>query len=204
MEIFDCYMIQAEDGDDYSLEVEAVEAWHSLVHVSKMAIRCIWVTTPPESPTSLPGETPLKERLLSDHFCPSLFGGFGNRTRMDNTIAALEHNERIRKIDLSDVTGVLAAVQQPFSALTDLAIWLVDHETAPVTVIPDSFWNGSARRLRMRHLDLSDGIPSPGLPSTTFVCHWPFPTPSLENSPFRVHYTQSDGPMPLCDDEDRR
>jgi hypothetical protein len=28
---------------------------------------------------------------------------------MDNTIAALEHNERIRKIDHSDVTGVLAA-----------------------------------------------------------------------------------------------
>ena len=35
---------------------------------------------------------------------------------MDNIIAALEHrdNDRICKIDLSGITGVLAAMQEPF------------------------------------------------------------------------------------------
>jgi len=51
---------------------------------------------------------------------------------MDNIIVALEHNDPICKIDFSDVTGVLVAMQEPFPALTDLTMWLIDHETAPV------------------------------------------------------------------------
>jgi hypothetical protein len=84
---------------------------------------------------------------------------------MDNIISALEHNDRICKNrPLVRYTGVLAVMQKPFPALTDLAMWLMDHETAPV--IPDLFLNGSAPRLRLRLLNLLyHGIPFPVLPN---------------------------------------
>jgi hypothetical protein len=69
----------------------------------------------------------------------------------------------------SDVTNsqleeVLAAMQQPFPALTDLAIWcrndgLLEDEMRPV--VPESFLGGSAPRLQ--HLELNR-VPFPGLP----------------------------------------
>ena len=80
----------------------------------------------------------------------------------DNIIAALGESNRICQVDLSlagwQLGQVLAAMQVPFPKLTDL--WLrSDGETVPV--IPDSFLDGSAPRLR--HFSLS-GIPFPGLP----------------------------------------
>ena len=84
---------------------------------------------------------------------------------MDNITAALGHNERICKIDLFEVTNsqleqVSAAMQQPFTALTNLTIWLSDWEEMPL-VVPESFLGGSAPRLQ--HLNL-ERIPFPGLP----------------------------------------
>ena len=82
-------------------------------------------------------------------------------------MSALERNDRVRHIDLLNLTNsqlekVLAAMQQPFPALTDLSIWREDEdETYPVRVVSESFLGGSAPRLRT--LDL-DHIPFPGLP----------------------------------------
>jgi hypothetical protein len=100
-------------------------------------------------------------------------------------ITALELDDRICKNGLSDVQvrGTIYGTDR-----------FGDHETA--SVVLDSL-NGSAPRRRLRHLGLLDGIPFPGLIAcTTFVCHWPFPTPGLENPSFRVYNTRSDGPLP--------
>jgi hypothetical protein len=93
---------------------------------------------------------------------------------VDNIIAALEHNDRICELDLFDIPSsqlekVLAAMQQPFPALTRLWLWPRD-ETAPV--VPASFLGGSAPRLQTLILDR---IPFPGLPklllSATHLVH---------------------------------
>ena len=54
----------------------------------------VWVTTSPESPIFVPGETPVKGeagRLTTR--LPIVIWVFGNWTRMDDIIAALEHND---------------------------------------------------------------------------------------------------------------
>jgi hypothetical protein len=82
----------------------------------------------------------------------------------DNIIAALEHNDRICRLELyegpsSEFEKVIAAMQQPFPALTDLRLLPRDEETA--LVVPDSFLGGSAPLLQSLTLIR---IPFPGLP----------------------------------------
>ena len=81
---------------------------------------------------------------------------------VDNIIAALEHNDRIRQLDLvnlpsSQMENVLAAMQQPFPALEYLNL----YSKGETEFVPASFLGGSAPQLRS--LDLSS-IPFPGLP----------------------------------------
>jgi hypothetical protein len=83
---------------------------------------------------------------------------------MDHIIATLEHNDHVYELDLTDTLGsqlhkILAAMQQPFPALTRLCLRDGD-ETTPVQ--PDSFLGGSAPRLQSLILG---GIPFPGLPN---------------------------------------
>ena len=83
---------------------------------------------------------------------------------MDNTIAALKHNDRVCAIYLWDVRNsgsekILVAMEQPFPTLTRLVLGFED-ETA--LVHPASFLGGSAQGLQLlilRH------IPFPGLPT---------------------------------------
>jgi hypothetical protein len=84
---------------------------------------------------------------------------------IDNVIPVLEHNNRIWQLDLfhwhvssSQLEKVLAAMQQPFPALTRL--WLQSREEMGL-VIPASFLGGSAPLLQELLLDC---IPFPGLP----------------------------------------
>jgi F-box-like len=89
---------------------------------------------------------------------------------VDNIIAALEHNNRVFDIKLSDVLSwqlerFVAAMQKPFPELTSLDIGAEDKERyfcrrMPPPVFPDSFLAGSAPRLQSLRLD---GIPFPGL-----------------------------------------
>jgi hypothetical protein len=82
---------------------------------------------------------------------------------MDNIIAALGHRNRVCEVDLLyfadwQLAQVLAAMQVPFPELTDLNL---RSNGQTMHVIPDSFLDGSAPRLRSLNLD---GIPFPGLP----------------------------------------
>ena len=75
---------------------------------------------------------------------------------VDNIIAALEHHDRVRHIELWGVThsllGRLAlAVQEPFPELTFLS-FLVDSRRAALPVLPGPFFGESAPRLQGLHL----------------------------------------------------
>ena len=169
LEIFDCYVKQARGGG----EPHKIQEWHKLVHVCRQ-----WRTIVLGSPRHLDlrllctDETPVKETLAVWPPLPIVIRQYSEETQMDNIIVALEHNERICQIDLFKVTKsqleeVLAAMQQPFPALTSLAIWLSDWENRPLAVEPplvvhESFLGGSAPRLQ--HLRL-DRVPFPGLPN---------------------------------------
>jgi len=82
----------------------------------------------------------------------------------DNIIAALEHNDRIHRVELWEVSSslldkALAVMQGPFPVLRDLDIRCDQDGMAPV--VPDSFLGGFAPCLRKLSLD---HIPFPGLP----------------------------------------
>src|SRR5260221_4594566 len=163
LEIFDCYMnqVREEDGDD----VEA-QAWHTLVHVCRK-----WRSVVFGSPLRLnlrllcTEKTPVREMLAVWPPLPIIIWQNGDpRWGIDNIVAALEHNDRVCKIDLFGVTSlelgeVLVPMQKPHLALTDLMIWWRDHGAAPI--VPESFLDGSAPRLRRLRLGY---IPCPGLP----------------------------------------
>lgn len=81
----------------------------------------------------------------------------------ENIFAALEHRDRVCKVELKNLTYYLltrfsAVMQVPFPALTGLCLSSDDY--AP-PVLPDLFLGGSAPNLQ--HFDL-DGIPFPALP----------------------------------------
>ena len=68
-----------------------------------------------------------------------------------NIVAALEHNDRIHKIELRDsslrlMEKALAAMQKSFSSLTEVAVHFVT-ETGSL-VVPDLFLRGSTPLLR--------------------------------------------------------
>ena len=84
----------------------------------------------------------------------------------DSIVAALGHSDRVCEIYFRKGTGsflewdkVLAAMQVPFPALTDL---LFDCEYETGSVIPDTLFGGSAPRLRNLYLE---NIPFPGIPN---------------------------------------
>ena len=82
---------------------------------------------------------------------------------MDHIMAALKHNDRVCEINLWDISSsqlgkALAAMQEPFPALTSLVLRPIKKK---VHVIPNSFLGGYAPRLR--DLTLYD-IAFPGLP----------------------------------------
>ena len=82
---------------------------------------------------------------------------------VDNVIAALEHHDRVRHIELWGVThsllGRLASViQEPFPELTFLT-FLLNNKNAAST-LPGPFFGGSAPRLQRLHLK---GVPYPSI-----------------------------------------
>jgi hypothetical protein len=148
-----------------------LETWCTLVHVCQK-----WRNVVFESPLRLDlrischPTTPVREKL---DIWPSFPIVINQSTKWqptwgtDNTIAALEQNDRICKINLSDVPGpqmgeILAAMHKPFPVLTDLRL-ISDDET--VSVDFDLFLGGSAPCLRSLHLF---HIPLPGLPNLLF------------------------------------
>jgi hypothetical protein len=166
LEIFDCYVNEAREEDQY-LFGDQMQAWDTLVNVYRK-----WRTIVLESPRRLDlrllctTETPVKEMLAVRPPLPIIIRHFGQITLMDNIIVALQHNDRVCQIRLWKVTNsqleeALAAMEQPFPALTDLAIWFDDWCKDAPAVVPRSFLGGSAPRLQRLELNR---VPFPGLP----------------------------------------
>jgi hypothetical protein len=170
LEIFDYFVKQARE-EAYPPPTE-IEAWHTLVHVCRT-----WRTIVLGSPHRLAlrllcmDKTPVKETLAVWPPLPIVIMQVGQPTQMDNIILALEHNDRVCRIDLMHVINpeleeFLTVMQQPFPALTELALWhgyrpKDEDEINEMPVIPESFLGGSAARLQ--RLELAR-IPFPGLP----------------------------------------
>ncbi len=110
--IFDCYLNQVrEEGGDY-LEIQA---WHMLVHVCQK-----WRFVVFGSPRRLnlqllcTEETPIREMLAVWPPLPIVVWQLGTRTRrIDDIMAALEHNDRVCKIGLLVTILVLEEVLAP-------------------------------------------------------------------------------------------
>ena len=140
------------------------EAWRTLVHVCRK-----WRNVVFGSPRHLNLElrctaiTPVRETIDAWPLLPIHVRGYGHNTwGVDNIIAALEHNDRIRLLDLdgppnSQMEKVFAAMQQPFPALENLYL-SSNNETE---VVPASFLGGSAPQLQTLTLK---SISFPGLP----------------------------------------
>ena len=136
---------------DFYLDGEWIEAWHTLVHVCQK-----WRNVVFGSPRRLnlelscTGRTPVRETIDAWPRLPiSVWGHGHNKWGVDNIIAALEHNDRIRQLELFDVPSsqmekVFAAMQQPFPALEDLYI----EPGSETSVVPASFLGGSAPQLQ--------------------------------------------------------
>ena len=119
---------------------------------------------------------------------------------IDNTIAALGHNDRVCQIKLSsykisspEFTNS-AAVQKPLPELTHL--WLYRFVQS---ILLDSLLGGTAPRLRS--LVLYD-VPFPGLPK---LLSQPLTSSILNSHIFPVlgTYHRGDGRQPLCIDQPR-
>ena len=173
--IFDVYLEEEFISPLDQIGIPRIEEWRTLAHVCRK-----WRNVVFESPRRLDlrvycrPSTPVREMLDIWPNLPIVVWVHGHLEDVDNTIAALEHNDRLCGIYLWDLPNshseqVLATMQQPFPALTRLALGF-RGEITPLD--PDSFLGGSAQLLQsliLRH------IPFPGLPtlllSATHLVH---------------------------------
>ena len=155
-----------------------VQAWHTLVHVCQK-----WRNVVFGSPRRLNlrlhciANTPVREMLNVWPPFPIVVWVRDYVTLgVDNTLAALKHNDRICQLGLfyfpsSQLEKVLAAMQRPFPVLTHLALKFND-ETVPVD--PASFLGESAPSLQSLVLECISftgltGVPNLLLSATRLV-----------------------------------
>ena len=156
LEIFHFYVDEAIRTEDWYVLVHVCRKWRNVVFGSPRRLNLRLSCT---------RRTPVRKTLDVWPLLPiKVFDDRGELEGLglDNIIAALEHNDRICDLEIQSFTAgpgsekVLAAMQQPFPELTRL--WLTGDE---VSIQPDSFFGGSAPRLRSLVLF---SIPFPGLP----------------------------------------
>jgi hypothetical protein len=158
LDIFDFYMDGEQDDED-------IEAWHTLVHVCRN-----WRNVVFGSPRRLnlqllcTSGTPVRQTLDVWPLLPIVVKVYStDKWDNGNTLAALEHNDRVSQLVIFDVPSLetekaLAVLQKPFPALTYLQF---EFKTESVPVLPASFLGGFAPALRSFFLER---IPFPGLP----------------------------------------
>ena len=158
--IFDCY------ANEHDLPAKIyVEAWQLLVHVCRRW-RSLVFGSASRLNLRLVGTSKTPVRDMVDVWPPLplvVQGSLTSSEGVDNIVAALEHKDRVNRIELFEVNSsslemILAAMQEPFSELTYLRLWSNDEM---VPVVPDSFLGRSGPRLVFLGLF---GIPFPGLP----------------------------------------
>jgi F-box-like len=121
--------------------------WRCIVFASPLRLNlelyCTW-TTPVRKLLHIWPEFPLVIKLIYREMQHSI-----SEDVFDDVIAALEHRDRVRSIDLhrltsSDFERITTMMEEPFPELTDLSLCSEDR----VLHIPDTFLNGSAPSLR--------------------------------------------------------
>ena len=144
LEIFHFYVDDAHARSD-------LKAWHTLVHMCRK-----WRNVVFGSPRRLnlrlrcTARTPVRETIDAWPLLPiDVWGNDHETWGVDNIIAALEHNDRIRQLSFAILAGssmenVLAAMQQPFPELERLQL----HTRSETSVVPASFLGGSAPQLQ--------------------------------------------------------
>jgi hypothetical protein len=131
LEVFDCYV-------DEALLSDKIDAWHTLVHVSRKW-RCVVFDSPRRLNLQLlcSARAPVREMLGIWPPFPIIIQEHNHSAcNEDNIVAALEHHDRVCDIRLWGVPGsllvkLLAAMQKPFPALAYLELETKDN-TAPV------------------------------------------------------------------------
>jgi hypothetical protein len=175
LEIFDLCLDEDEDMDPWydqgneEDERHSYDAWYALVHVCQR-----WRYVVFESPRRLNLRLHCTRRHVREMLgvWPALpiiiwdMMAFTS-TNEDNTIAALEHRDRVCEIKLGRLTRLqseklVPLMQEPFPALTKLQIESNSGASDELPVLPDSFLGGSTPHLRF--LCLSD-ILFPALPN---------------------------------------
>jgi hypothetical protein len=139
----------------YLDENAALDAWHTLVHVSRNW-RCVVFDSPRRLNLQLHclSRTPVREMLSIWPPLPIIIWEYyvHSACNEDNIIAALEQHDRVCEIRIVGITTLLlekllAVTQEPFPALTYLVLVTVnDTKTAPI--IPHIFLGGFAPNLR--------------------------------------------------------
>ena len=153
--VFDRYMAQASRIESWHTLVHVCRRWRSLVLGSKRYLNLRIACT---------NKMRVTEKLDVWPEIPIVVSGYcDSPSGPDHNIeAALEHNDRICQIKLVSsryLERVFDALEEPFPALTNLELWSIDDDAAPVFPNPVKFLGGSSH---LRSLELG-GIPIPGL-----------------------------------------
>jgi hypothetical protein len=164
LEIFDFYQICYME----TAPTQLTGRWQTLVHVCRKW-RIVVFGSPRRLDLRLPclESTPVRETLdIWPRLPIVVVGTLKEESGVDNLVAVLEHNDRICELSLwnvlsSQLEKVLAAMQQPFPALTYLQLLNRQPEDETAAVVPASFLGGSVPRLQTLFLDR---VPFPGLP----------------------------------------
>ena len=164
LEIFDFSVDEYKDRGHFYLTKGEIESWQSLVHVCRR-----WRSLVFASPRRLNLQlccTPITSARTSLNVWPALPLLIHGGGPVDNMIAELEHNDRIRGIKIylkpyamQEIEKLWTAMQVSFPELTTLH--LLHDDSSSVPVLSDSFLRGSAPRLRYLFLM---SIPIPGIP----------------------------------------
>ena len=171
LKIFDFYVIQVEDFRP--LDRQSIEGWQLLAHVCQRWRNVIF-QSPRRLNLQLLCTHKTSARNIVDIWPPlrliicDINGIFDDEvSSMDNIIAALEHNDRVRQIDLGHLTSSQlgcvtdsAAMLKAFPELTDLRLGPVLYGGLE-SILPESFLGGTAPRLRSL---IFSGVPFPRLP----------------------------------------
>ena len=170
LRIFEVYILL----DEYQ-----IQAWHTLVHVCRQW-RNVVFGSPRRLNLRLLCTIRTRVKKMLNIWPPLPIVVWANQSN-DNIISALEHNDRICYLEISRLSSsseeekLLAAMQQPFPALTNLQLRLEG------ATIPASFLGGSAPHLQTLW---SQRLRFPGLPNllstATHLIHltlWGMPCP---------------------------
>ena len=183
--------------DDYPFANIKIQSWQSLVHVCQHWRSIVFGS---QSRLNLQlcctTRTPAVETVDVWPALPLVIQDYVSGTSVDDLVAHLKLSDRIRQIKLCFRTSessrneeLWTTMQAPFP---ELSVLFLKFDSSYTPVLPDSFLDGSAPRLRSFVLE---GIPFPRIPNLllsathlVYLCllepgtfhprHWPLASPS--------------------------